>query len=78
MITTMHMVMITTITVGVVAFFAVMTAVTSAPSWTPWRPPSKVVSELYERGQDTVTGLVGGLVGDLMDKIGLGFLTFWT
>ncbi|WP_182906385.1 serine/threonine-protein kinase [Microbispora sp. H13382] len=74
--------MIVTIAVGTVALFAVMTALSADASWVPWRPPSvavdHIVADLKQRGQDTVVNLIGGVVGDFMDRIGLRFLTFWT
>jgi hypothetical protein len=69
--------MVVTIIVGTLAFFAVMTALNSTASWVPWRPPSRVIDELVQRGHDTAAGIVGGLIGDLMNRFGLGFLTFW-
>ncbi|WP_204018038.1 serine/threonine-protein kinase [Sphaerimonospora thailandensis] len=73
--------MVVAIIVGTVALFAGMTAMSADASWVPWRPPSvaidHVVADLRRRGEDTVVNLVGGLVGDIMDRIGLGFLTFW-
>ncbi|GAA0377104.1 hypothetical protein GCM10009530_29620 [Microbispora corallina] len=74
--------MVVTIAVGTVALFAVMTALSADASWAPWRPPSvavsHVVADLKQKGQDTVVNLVTGVIGDIMDRIGLGFLTFWT
>nr|WP_189178833.1 serine/threonine-protein kinase [Microbispora rosea] len=74
--------MIVTIAVGTVALFAIMTATSADASWVPWRPPSvavdHIVAELRQKGQDTVVNLIGGVVGDLMDRLGLRFLTFWT
>lgn len=74
--------MIVTIVVGTVALFAIMTALSADASWAPWRPPSvaidKIVGDLQRKGEDTVVNLIGGVVGDIMDRIGLGFLTFWT
>ncbi|WP_210154617.1 serine/threonine-protein kinase [Microbispora oryzae] len=74
--------MIVTIAVATVALFAVMTALSAGASWTPWDPPhvavNHIVTDLRHKGQDTVMNLVGGVVGDIMDRIGLGFLTFWT
>ena len=74
--------MIVTIAVGTVALFAVMTALSADASWIPWRPPSvavdHIVADLKQRGQNTVVNLIGGVIGDIMDRIGLGFLTFWT
>ncbi|MBX6384810.1 MAG: serine/threonine protein kinase [Microbispora sp.] len=74
--------MITAIVVGTVALFTVMTALSADASWVPWRPPSvavdHIVVELKRKGQDTVVNLIGGVIGDIMDRIGLGFMTFWT
>ncbi|GAA1310561.1 hypothetical protein Psi02_39460 [Planotetraspora silvatica] len=69
--------MVVTIAVGALAFFAVLTAMSASPVWTPWRPPHEVITELTRQGKQTVANLVGGLVGDLLDKLGLGFLSFW-
>jgi hypothetical protein len=70
--------MVVTIVIGTLAFFAVMTALNSKASWVPWRPPSRVIDDLVQRGHDSAAGLIGGLIGDLMNRIGLGFLTFWS
>lgn len=70
--------MVVTITVGTLAFFAVMTALNSTASWLPWRPPSRVIDELVRQGHDTAVSLVTGLIGDLMSRFGMGFLTFWS
>jgi hypothetical protein len=70
--------MVVTIVVATIAFFAVMTALNSTASWLPWRPPSRVVNDLIEQGHDTAVGIVTGLIGDLMDRFGMGFLTFWS
>ncbi|MEW9532662.1 serine/threonine-protein kinase [Microbispora sp. NPDC049125] len=73
--------MVVTIAVGTVALFAVMTALSADASWAPWDPPhvaiNHIVTDLRRKGEDTVVNLVGGVIGDIMDKIGLGFLTFW-
>ncbi|GAA0417686.1 hypothetical protein Acor_20420 [Acrocarpospora corrugata] len=73
--------MVAAIAVGTLAFFVVMTAISSAPSWAPWRPPSEaieaIVADLRQKGEDTVVNLVGGLIEDLMNQLGLGFITFW-
>jgi hypothetical protein len=69
--------MVTTIAVGTIAFFAVTFCFSSVASWVPWRPPSQVIDELIRRGQDSIVGLFGGIVGDLMDTLGMGFLNFW-
>jgi hypothetical protein len=73
--------MIVTIAVGTVALFAVMAALSADASWEPWRPPSvainHVVADLKARGEETVFNLITGVIGDIMDRIGLNFLTFW-
>jgi hypothetical protein len=73
--------MVATIAVGTLAFFVVMAAISTTASWAPWRPPSvaidAIVADLRQKGEDTVVNLVGGLVEDLMNRLGLGFITFW-
>ncbi|GIH24851.1 hypothetical protein Aph01nite_31610 [Acrocarpospora phusangensis] len=73
--------MVVAIAVGTLAFFLVMAAFSATAMWTPWRPPSvaidAIVADLKQKGEDTVVNLIGGLVDDLMNQLGLGFLTFW-
>jgi serine/threonine protein kinase len=69
--------MIVTIIVGTLAFFAVVSAISAVPSWVPWQAPSKAIQTLSEHARSSATGLIGGLVKDLMDNLGLGFLAFW-
>ncbi|MER6829501.1 serine/threonine-protein kinase [Streptosporangium sp. NPDC000563] len=76
--------MVTTIVLGTLAFFAVMTAWSVVPSFSPWQPPTEVVEDLTAQWRQTanegtmgVLDLVGGLFDDLMTSLGLGFLTFW-
>ncbi|MEZ0074365.1 protein kinase domain-containing protein [Planotetraspora sp. GP83] len=73
--------MVVTIAVGTLALFAVMTALSADASWAPWRPPSVVldhiVTDLTQKGKNTVVNLIGGVIGDLLDRIGLSFLHFW-
>jgi len=76
--------MVTTIVLGTLAFFAVMTAWSVVPSFSPWQPPTEVVEGLTAQwrqsaneGAMSVFDLVGGLFDDLMTSLGLGFLTFW-
>jgi serine/threonine protein kinase len=69
--------MVVTIAVGALAFFAVLTAMSASPVWAPWRPPSEVIKSLQDQGRETVANLVSGLFGDLLDRLGLGFLSFW-
>ncbi|WP_440084529.1 protein kinase domain-containing protein [Streptosporangium sp. LJ11] len=76
--------MVTTIVLGTLAFFAVMTAFSVAPSFSPWQPPTEVVDDLTAQWRQSANegamgalDLVGGLFDDLMKSLGLGFLTFW-
>ncbi|GGK71081.1 hypothetical protein Sme01_26970 [Sphaerisporangium melleum] len=69
--------MVATIIVGTVAFFVVVTAMSAVPSWIPWQPPSHAINALSEQARSTATGLIGGLVEDLLNNLGLGFLAFW-
>ncbi|MFC4588296.1 serine/threonine-protein kinase [Sphaerisporangium corydalis] len=69
--------MIVTIIVGTLAFFAVVTAISASPSWVPWQAPSKAIDSLSEHARSSATGLIGGLIKDLMENLGLGFLAFW-
>ncbi|MEU3165237.1 serine/threonine-protein kinase [Streptosporangium sp. NPDC006930] len=76
--------MVTTIVLGTLAFFAVMTAWSVVPSFSPWQPPTEVVKDLTAQWRQTANegtmgalDLVGGLFDDLMTSLGLGFLTFW-
>ncbi|MFD2349188.1 serine/threonine-protein kinase [Nonomuraea ferruginea] len=63
---------------GTVALFAVMFALGGTPSWEPWRAPETVIEELTTRAHDSATGLITGLVDDLMRELGLGFLSPWS
>ncbi|GIH78742.1 serine/threonine-protein kinase [Planobispora longispora] len=76
--------MVTTLILGTIAFFTVMAAIGMIPSFTPWDPPSEVVARLTRewkaQAHESAMGvmdLIGGLVDDLLNKLGLGFLTFW-
>ncbi|GII02726.1 serine/threonine-protein kinase [Planobispora takensis] len=76
--------MVTTILLGTIAFFSVMAALSMFPSFAPWEPPSEVVDRLTTQWREQanesamgVTDLIGGLVDDLLNQLGLGFLTFW-
>jgi len=69
--------MVVTVVTGTIAFFTVMFCLNNRASWVPWRPPSRVVEDLVQRGQDSIMGLLGGVIGDLMDNLGMGFLMFW-
>lgn len=76
--------MVTTIILGTLALFMVMTALSVVPSFFPWQQPTDVVENLTrqwrqsaEEGTIGALDLIGGLVDDLMNSLGLGFLTFW-
>lgn len=76
--------MVTTIALGTLAFFAVMAVVSVSPSFAPWDAPTDVIDKLKEEwaraaNESTmgVLDLIGGLVDDLMNSLGFGFLTFW-
>ncbi|MGW4641454.1 serine/threonine-protein kinase [Sphaerisporangium sp. NPDC004334] len=69
--------MVATIIVGTLAFFTVVAAMSAVPSWIPWQAPSHAIDALSEQARSTATGLIGGLVKDLMNDLGLGFLAFW-
>ncbi|MFI7539273.1 serine/threonine-protein kinase [Streptosporangium sp. NPDC049376] len=75
--------MVTTIILGTLAFFVVMGALTLIPSFVPWDQPSSVVKQVtrawqvkVENGQMGAIDLVRGLFNDLMDSLGLGFVSF--
>ncbi|MGA4991891.1 serine/threonine-protein kinase [Nonomuraea bangladeshensis] len=69
--------LVAVVVVGTAALFAVMFALGQDPVWTPWRAPSKIIDELSAQASQTVTGLITGLIGSLLDDLGLGFLTNW-
>ncbi|MEU0518401.1 serine/threonine-protein kinase [Streptosporangium sp. NPDC006007] len=75
--------MVTTIALGTLAFFTVMAALTMVPSFVPWDQPSDVVEQLTRAWREQVNNgkmgaldLIRGLFNDLMDSLGLGFVTF--
>ncbi|WP_214409526.1 serine/threonine-protein kinase [Sphaerisporangium fuscum] len=70
--------MVATIIVGTLAFFAVVAAWSAVASWIPWHPPSQAIDSLGHQARSSATGLIGGLVKDLMSNLGLGFLAFWS
>jgi serine/threonine kinase PknH len=77
--------MVTTIVLGTLAFLAVMTALNvDQASFKPWQPPTDAIDDLKDRWREAANDgamgaldLIGGLVDDLMNSLGLGFLTFW-
>ncbi|MEV8634064.1 protein kinase [Streptosporangium sp. NPDC051023] len=75
--------MVTTIILGTLAFFTVMAALTMLPSFVPWDQPSDVVKQVTRAWQQQVDNgkmgaldLVRGLFNNLMDSLGLGFVSF--
>ncbi|MCG5214395.1 serine/threonine-protein kinase [Streptosporangium sp. KLBMP 9127] len=77
--------MVVAIVLGVLAFFAVLMAIGTHPSFAPWRPPSVVIDDVTNAFRERtdaasmgVVDLVTGLVDDLLSSLGLGFLTFWS
>ncbi|GII79431.1 hypothetical protein Sru01_44130 [Sphaerisporangium rufum] len=69
--------MVVVLIVGTLAFFAVISALTAVPSWTPWEPPSQAISDLGAQARSSAMGIIGGLIQDLLKDLGLGFLAFW-
>ncbi|RJL25219.1 serine/threonine protein kinase [Bailinhaonella thermotolerans] len=63
--------MVSGLVLGVLAFFLVAMALGASPTWTPWRPPSKVISELVSEGRDTTWEFITGLVNDFIGRIGI-------
>ncbi|WP_084960004.1 serine/threonine-protein kinase [Thermoactinospora rubra] len=62
---------------GTAAVIVVMFALGQEPTWEPWRAPSTVLKELTDNARDSATGLVTGMIDDLMRSLGLGFLSPW-
>ncbi|SDQ39342.1 Serine/threonine protein kinase [Thermostaphylospora chromogena] len=77
--------MVAAIILGTAAFFLGMTALGTTPVFDPWQPPSEVIDQItteFRRRTDEVSigaiDLLSGLVGSLLDSLGLGFLHFWS
>ncbi|MFG1700301.1 protein kinase [Nonomuraea sp. NPDC049309] len=64
--------------VGTAALFAVMFAMAQPTDWYPWRPPESVIDDLASDARQSTIGLIAGLIGSLMDGLGLSFLNFWS
>lgn len=64
--------------VGTAALLAVMFAMGQNTVWEPWQPPDDAIKDLTKSAQDSVVGLITGLVGSLLDSLGLGFLAPWS
>ncbi|GGP00630.1 protein kinase [Nonomuraea glycinis] len=63
---------------GTIALFAVMFALGTETVWDPWRAPETVINELTASARNSVTGLIAGLVNDLLKDLNLGFLSPWS
>jgi hypothetical protein len=63
---------------GTIALFAVMFALGAETVWDPWRAPETVIKELTASARNSATGLITGLVDDLLKDLNLGFLSPWS
>lgn len=63
---------------GTIALFAVMFALGTETVWDPWRAPETVINELTASARNSATGLIAGLVNDLLKDLNLGFLSPWS
>jgi serine/threonine protein kinase len=63
---------------GTIALFAVMFALGAETVWDPWRAPETVINELTASARNSATGLIAGLVNDLLKDLNLGFLSPWS
>ncbi|GAA2264781.1 hypothetical protein GCM10010149_00970 [Nonomuraea roseoviolacea subsp. roseoviolacea] len=64
--------------VGTVTMVVVMFALGQETVWSPWRAPETVIRELTRSARDSATGLITGLIDDLLRQVGLGFLSPWS
>ncbi|MEU6717512.1 serine/threonine-protein kinase [Nonomuraea sp. NPDC046802] len=69
--------LVAVVLVGTAALFSVMFALGQDTVWSPWQAPSRVINELANQAEQSTIGLITGLIGDLLDNLGLGFLTNW-
>ncbi|MET8863207.1 serine/threonine-protein kinase [Nonomuraea sp. NPDC004580] len=70
--------LIAVLLVGTAALFAVMFAMGQATDWYPWRAPESVIDGLANEARQSTIGLITGLIGSLMDGLGLSFLNPWS
>ncbi|MGI5287320.1 serine/threonine-protein kinase [Nonomuraea polychroma] len=69
--------LVAVVLMGTAALFAVMFALGQEPVWSPWRAPESVIDDLASEASQSTMGLITGLIGSLLDGLGLGFLTNW-
>ncbi|MFG1704591.1 serine/threonine-protein kinase [Nonomuraea sp. M3C6] len=69
--------LVAVVLVGTAALFAVMFALGQDAVWSPWRAPESVINDLAGDAKQSTIGLISGLIGSLLDGLGLGFLTNW-
>ncbi|MDP4503032.1 serine/threonine-protein kinase [Nonomuraea turcica] len=70
--------LVAVVLVGTAALFAVMFALGQQPVWSPWQAPETVIDQLASEARQSTMGLISGLIGSLLDDLGLGFLTNWS
>ncbi|MEV4171057.1 serine/threonine-protein kinase [Nonomuraea sp. NPDC049709] len=70
--------LVAVVLVGTAALFAVMYALSQDPVWAPWQEPETVINDLAGDARQSTIGLITGLIGSLLDGLGLGFLNPWS
>lgn len=70
--------LVAVVLVGTAALFAVMFALGQPTDWYPWQEPEKVIDQLAGEARQSTIGLITGLIGSLLDGLGLGFLNPWS
>ncbi|WP_219470313.1 serine/threonine-protein kinase [Nonomuraea rhizosphaerae] len=69
--------LVAVLVVGTAAMLAVMFAMGQDTSWAPWRAPETVIDSLTREARQSTIGLITGLVNDLLEGVGLGWLSPW-
>ncbi|MFC5830295.1 serine/threonine-protein kinase [Nonomuraea insulae] len=70
--------LVAVVLMGTAALFAVMFALGQDTVWAPWQEPERVIDSLAGDARQSTIGLITGLVGSLLDGLGLGFLNPWS
>ncbi|MER6947009.1 serine/threonine-protein kinase [Nonomuraea sp. NPDC000554] len=70
--------LVAVLVVGTAALLAVMFAMGQEPSWAPWQAPEKVIKQLTRDAEESTLGLITGMVGSLLNSVGLGWLSPWS